>query len=62
MAYIEFNHVTKKYASGEASIYALKDACFSVEKGELAVILLFYSHIALVSKKPAIELFVLSIY
>ena len=39
MAYIEFNHVTKKYASGESSIYALKDACFSVEKGDLAVIL-----------------------
>ena len=39
MSYIEFKHVTKKYASGEASIYALKDACFSVEKGELAVIL-----------------------
>lgn len=39
MAYIEFNHVTKKYGAGAAAIKALDDASFSVEKGELAVIL-----------------------
>lgn len=39
MAYIEFNHIVKAYGSGETSIRALDDASFSVEKGELAVIL-----------------------
>ena len=39
MAYIEFNHITKQYLSGETSIKALDDASFSVEKGELVVIL-----------------------
>lgn len=39
MAYIEFNHVLKEYQTGETSIRALDDANFSVEKGELAVIL-----------------------
>ena len=39
MAYIEFNHVVKEYQTGETSIRALDDANFSVEKGELAVIL-----------------------
>lgn len=39
MAYIEFNHVSKEYTSGETSIKALDDASFKVEKGELAVIL-----------------------
>ena len=39
MAYIEFNHIVKAYGSGEASIRALDDASFSVEKGELAVVL-----------------------
>ncbi len=39
MAYIEFNHIVKAYGNGEASIRALDDASFSVEKGELAVIL-----------------------
>lgn len=39
MAYIEFNHVTKEYITGETSIRALNDASFSVEEGELAVIL-----------------------
>ncbi len=39
MAYIEFNHVTKEYGSGEAVIRALDDATFHVERGELAVIL-----------------------
>lgn len=39
MAYIEFNHVTKEYITGETSIKALNDASFTVEEGELAVIL-----------------------
>lgn len=39
MAYIEFQHITKEYTSGETSIKALDDANFTVEKGELAVIL-----------------------
>ena len=39
MSYIEFNHITKEYKTGEVSIKALDDASFYVEKGELAVIL-----------------------
>lgn len=39
MAYIEFNHITKEYRTGEMTIKALDDASFEVEKGELAVIL-----------------------
>ena len=39
MAYIEFNNVTKEYKTGETSIKALDGASFSVEKGEVAVIL-----------------------
>ena len=33
MPYIEFNHIVKEYGSGEASIKALDDASFYVEKG-----------------------------
>ena len=39
MAYIEFNNVVKEYGSGETVIRALDQANFSVDKGELAVIL-----------------------
>lgn len=39
MSYIEFKHVVKEYISGETKIRALNNASFSVEKGELAVIL-----------------------
>ncbi len=39
MAYIEFQHVVKEYRTGGTPIFALRDASFSVEKGELAVIL-----------------------
>ncbi len=39
MAYIEFNHVMKEYAADDVKIRALNDASFSVDKGELAVIL-----------------------
>lgn len=39
MSYIEFHQVVKEYKSEGAGIRALDDASFSVEKGELAVIL-----------------------
>lgn len=39
MAYIEFKDVVKEYRTGETSVLALNRANFSVEKGELAVIL-----------------------
>ncbi len=39
MAYIEFNHVFKEYASNGVVIRALDDASFSIKKNELAVIL-----------------------
>lgn len=39
MSYIEFNHVVKKYTSDGVSICALEDASFSVQKGQLSVIL-----------------------
>lgn len=39
MSYIEFNHVVKEYRTGDVVIRALDDANFTVEKGELAVIL-----------------------
>ncbi len=39
MSYIVFNNVTKKYLAGGESINALGGASFTVEKGELAVIL-----------------------
>lgn len=39
MAYIEFNHIVKEYASDGVAIRALDDASFSVHKGELGVIL-----------------------
>lgn len=39
MAYISFEHVTKQYKMGEVSIPALSGADFSIEKGQLAVIL-----------------------
>lgn len=39
MAYISFEQVTKQYKMGEVTIPALSGADFSVEKGQLAVIL-----------------------
>ena len=39
MAYIEFNNVVKTYGAGESQINALDGANFTVECGELAVIL-----------------------
>lgn len=39
MALIEFENVNKKYTVGDVSIEAVKDCSFSIEKGELAVIL-----------------------
>ena len=38
MAYVVFEHVKKVYRVGEIEIEALSDASFSVEKGELAVV------------------------
>ena len=37
-AFVEFEHVKKTYQMGEVSIDALRDATFSVEQGELCVI------------------------
>lgn len=39
MSYIEFQNISKEYNTGGNSIFALKEASFSVEKGELAIIL-----------------------
>ena len=39
MSYIEFQNISKTYHMGEVEIHALKDASFSVEKGELICIL-----------------------
>jgi len=39
MAYIEFSRVVKEYAAGGQALRALDGASFTVEKGELAVIL-----------------------
>ncbi len=39
MAYIEFDDVVKSYGSGDAEVRALDGASFSVERGELAVVL-----------------------
>ena len=38
MAFVEFDKVGKTYHMGEVSIEALRDASFSIEKGELVVI------------------------
>lgn len=38
MSYVEFEHVKKKYHTGEIDVEALRDATFTVEKGEIAVI------------------------
>lgn len=39
MAYIEVQHVTKRYQMGETEILANRDLSFEVEKGGLTVIL-----------------------
>jgi putative ABC transport system ATP-binding protein len=39
MSYIEFNNVIKQYGTDDNKILALNKASFSIEKGELAVIL-----------------------
>ena len=38
MAYVEFEKVSKTYHMGEVSIHALQNASFTIEKGELVVI------------------------
>ena len=39
MSYIEFDNVTKEYITGEVKVKALNNANFSVDKGELVIIL-----------------------
>lgn len=39
MAYIEFRNVDKIYGNGESKVMALNDTSFSIDKGELVVIL-----------------------
>ena len=39
MAYIEFRDVGKIYGTGDGKVVALKDTSFSIDKGELVVIL-----------------------
>ncbi len=38
MAFIEFQNVDKIYQSGDVKVHALRDASFTVEKGEICVI------------------------
>lgn len=38
-SFIQFDKVSKEYGSGERHFYALKDATFSIEQGEMVVIL-----------------------
>ena len=38
MAFVEFKNVGKRYQMGEVTIEALHDVSFSVEKGEICVI------------------------
>lgn len=38
MAYVEFRDVSKIYDSGDVKVEALKDASFTVEKGEICII------------------------
>ena len=38
MAFVEFENVVKRYQMGEVTIEALHDVSFSVEKGEICVI------------------------
>ena len=39
MAYIEFQDVKKIYKTGDVEVHALDGADFSIEKGELCVII-----------------------
>ena len=38
-AFIQFDKVSKEYGSGDRHFYALKDATFSIQQGEMVVIL-----------------------
>lgn len=38
-AFIQFNHVNKEYGTPERIFYALKDASFTIDEGEMVVIL-----------------------
>ncbi len=37
--FVTFEHVYKTYGSGEGAVHALKDASFTIDRGEIAVIL-----------------------
>jgi len=37
-SFVTFENVNKTYGSGETAVYALKDASFTIEKGEIVVI------------------------
>ena len=37
--FVTFEHVYKTYGSGEGEVHALKDASFTIDQGEIAVIL-----------------------
>ena len=41
--FVAFEHVKKVYRMGEVEIEALRDATFTVERGELCVICLLYT-------------------
>ena len=38
MEILKVEHLSKKYGTGEAKVEALKDACFSLQKGEFAAV------------------------
>ena len=39
MSYIEFENVKKEYRAGDISVVALEHCSFTIEKGELVVVL-----------------------
>ena len=38
MEILKVEHLSKTYGTGEAKVEALKDACFSLQKGEFAAV------------------------
>lgn len=38
-SYVKFENVNKKYKTGDVTLFALRDASFEIEKGEISVIL-----------------------
>ena len=37
-SYVKFENVNKKYKTGDVTLFALRDASFEIEKGEISVI------------------------